>query len=99
MYSTISMPEFDRLYQENKNLSILDVQEPGEFLRGHIRHAHSLPLTHLAEQVVSLEKDQTYYVICQSGNRSTVACQYLSISGFQAINIRGGMSAWKGARV
>lgn len=42
---------------------------------------------------------ETVYVICQSGMRSKRAVKALRKHGVDAINVRGGMSMWRGHRV
>jgi rhodanese-related sulfurtransferase len=49
------------------------------------------------EQISELPKDETYYVVCRSGNRSASACRFMESQGFtQTINIEGGMMDWEG---
>ena len=36
-------------------------------------------------------------VVCRSGNRSARATKVLSKAGFDAVNLTGGMAAWKAA--
>lgn len=90
----ISNAEFSELYKNNKNLNIIDVREDYEYENGHIPGAQSAPLSSFP---VLLDKEKTYYVVCQSGGRSSMACQMLKQDGQDVINVEGGMSAWKGA--
>lgn len=93
MYKTISMSEFDEVYRKKDGMTILDVREEDEYKSGHIPGARSAPLSGFPAQ---LEKGKTYYVVCQSGGRSTMACQYLARNGHDVVNVMGGMSAWRG---
>lgn len=93
MYNSMSMPEFDELHRKKKKINILDVRESDEFRRGHIPGAQSVPLSHFP---VELEKEQSYYIVCQSGSRSAVAAQYLAAQGHDVTNLIGGMSTWRG---
>ena len=43
-----------------------------------------------------LKKEQKYYIVCQSGGRSSQACNTLSKQGFQVINVLGGMGSYQG---
>lgn len=95
MYKTIFIDEF-YLNEKNKNLKILDVREVDEFHNGHIPSAKNLPLSTLQNSINTLEKAEAYYVICQSGGRSSAACDFLSTLGFDVTNVMGGMAAWKG---
>lgn len=93
MFNSISMPEFDERYRKNKDIHIIDVREDDEFESGHIPGAKSLPLSQFP---MELDKDKSYYVVCQSGGRSSMACQLLAQNGYDVTNVMGGMSAWRG---
>ena len=47
--------------------------------------------------LVELKKfqDETIYVVCRSGNRSNFGKDLLIENNFKAVNIDGGMLAWK----
>ena len=91
METSISMPEFYKKYQ-TETLSILDVREDYEFQMGHVPTAKNLPLSTFETG----DKQETYYVICQSGTRSAAACQFLSAQEFDVTNVAGGMNFWHG---
>lgn len=95
MYKSVGADEF---YQKVKTeeLIILDVREMDEFESGHISVAQTMPLSGLEEQLDKLDQGSEYYVICHSGGRSAMACEYLSNQGYQVVNVLGGMSSWKG---
>ena len=95
VYQSIANDEFYQK-QKKKSLSILDVREREEFASGHIPNAHNLPLSQLSLCSDKLNKNTSYYVICQSGRRSAQACTFLSSHGYQVTNVMGGMSTWKG---
>jgi len=88
----------DAFYQKSKQipLTIIDVRESDEFAEGHIPQAINRPLSILVEEIDSFEKDKTYYIVCQSGGRSSQACSYLSSEGIRVVNVLGGMSEWQG---
>ena len=91
METSISMPEFYKKYQ-TETLSILDVREDYEFQMGHVPTAKNLPLSTFETG----DKQEKYYVICQSGARSAAACQFLSAQGLHVTNVAGGMNIWPG---
>lgn len=95
MFSSMSMPEF---YQKTKreSVKIIDVREKEEYDYGHVPTAVNLPLSELAESYPTLEKDQEYFLICQTGGRSATACQFLGNQGYKVVNVMGGTSAWMG---
>ena len=88
----ITFDEFYQLYQ-NDQLSLVDVREVDEYEALHLKDAHNLPLSQLADIFDQLDKDQLHYVICKSGMRSARACQFLAEQGYEVINVQGGMMA------
>lgn len=72
---------------------IVDVREIEEYNAGHIPDALNVPLTSITKgEYGSLEQDQKYIIICQSGNRSQTASEQLIKAGFQVLNVKQGMS-------
>ncbi|WP_453997625.1 rhodanese-like domain-containing protein [Bacillus nitroreducens] len=55
-----------------------------------------MPLGQLALLKGELDKDQTYIVACQSGNRSKAACGILAALGYEVEDLVGGMNNWSG---
>ena len=80
---------------ELTNPSIIDVREPVEYVSGHAPAAANVPLGELVARVEELDRDNTIYVICESGRRSAQAVEWLSAQGFDAVNVDGGTSAWR----
>lgn len=86
--------------QQNKDVHLIDVRTPAEFREVHATTAVNIPLDQLtAEQFQSLVKENgtdPVYLICQSGNRSSRACQKLIDGGFaNVVSIEGGTKAWE----
>lgn len=98
MYNSIGADEFYQL-TKNQSLNIVDVREADEFQAGHIESAQSLPLSGLGSTFSTLPKDKEYYIICLSGGRSSMACDFLAQQGYKVTNVLGGMSSWKGETV
>lgn len=77
---------------------VLDVREPGEFAGGSIPGAVNIPLGDLPRRLADVPHDRTIACLCRSGNRSGEAQSILLGKGFDAVNLTGGMLAWKGGR-
>ena len=76
---------------------IIDVREQWEWDRGHAPTAVLMPMSSFADHVDELPTDADILVICHSGARSyTVACA-LADGGYRAVDVLGGMDAWKHA--
>ena len=73
------------------NINIIDVRTPQEFKGGHIDGAKNIPYPGIilnANQF--LNKDEEFYFICRSGNRSAMTVTQLLNMGYKAINVSGG---------
>lgn len=93
-FQNVSVDEAKQLLDENK-VVVLDVRTPEEFQEGHIPNATLLPLQELENRLDELDKDESYLIVCRSGNRSAQASEILSNHGFANIyNMTGGMGSW-----
>ena len=87
---TISVPELETHYQDNRNINILDVRRPGEWDAQHIESAQLFTLDFINKNMSEVSKDKTYYMHCRSGYRSTVAASILKARGFEnLVNVHG----------
>ena len=53
-------------------------------------------LTDFLSAVNSLDKKNSYFLYCRSGNRSAQACMYMHDKGFTTYNLMGGMMSGDG---
>ena len=75
---------------------LLDVREPEEYGGGHVPGAVNLPQAELAWRLGELDISSPYLLICEGGQRSLRAAQFLKQVGFARVtNVRGGMAAWR----
>jgi rhodanese-related sulfurtransferase len=78
----------------DRSVAVIDVRQPAEWRRGHIRDSLNLPLTQLASRLQGLPNDKPVVAVCASGHRSALAARTLQRAGYQAENLKGGMHAW-----
>ena len=94
----VSMEEFQSNILDS-NTVVLDVRTEEEFHGplGHIKGAILIPIDELSLRINELNevKSKDIYVVCRSGNRSNFGKNILRENNFNAINIDGGMLAWK----
>jgi rhodanese-related sulfurtransferase len=95
MYKTVMMNDLEQLIKKG-TLNILDVREPEEYEEGHIPGAILTPISDFMNHISKIEKNKEYYIVCYSGARSQVVADYLGKNGFQATNVMGGMSLYRG---
>ncbi len=78
-------------------VELIDIREPYEYRSGSLKSAKNIPMGELINEPTKyLSKDNTYYVMCQSGGRSGQACNFLRNRGFDVINVAGGIGSYIG---
>jgi len=78
----------------NESYIFLDVREQSEWDAGHYKQATFFPMSTMdldSNEEISLNKDDSYIVVCRSGNRSRVFSEYLQDNEIAAVNLAGGM--------
>jgi rhodanese-related sulfurtransferase len=96
---SISAVELDAKLKNGKRPLVLDVRQREEYRSGHIAVAKLIPLNELGTRLKELPKEREIVCVCASGNRSSSATRALTKAGYNAINMKGGMSAWRGANL
>ena len=81
----------------NKNITLIDIREPYEYNEGSIKTSENIPMSNLISTPEDyLDKNDKYYIVCKSGNRSGKLCNILGAEGYNVVNLAGGMMAYKG---
>lgn len=70
----------------------LDVRLPSEFENFHLEGAINIPLYFIRMKLRTLDQDQPYVAVCDTGRRSSAAAFLLSERGFEAYCLRGGLA-------
>jgi rhodanese-related sulfurtransferase len=91
--STLSAEDFTERVRPGD--VVLDVRTPGEYAAGHLDGAVLMDLMDpgFRERAGALETDRTYYLYCQSGNRSGQATSMLRALGIEKAYNVGGIAA------
>lgn len=76
---------------------LVDVREEHEWNAGHAPDARFLPMSEIQQRVAELPDDTQLLIICHSGARSQRVAEFLVSDGFDAVNVAGGMLAWRAA--
>jgi rhodanese-related sulfurtransferase len=99
--SDIAVSDLHAKFVKGTPLLLLDVRNPDELTGslGALDGAVNIPLGDLERRMTELAKyqDREILVICRSGNRSGKAVSLLRKKGITAINVAGGMLAWRSA--
>ncbi|OQX28679.1 MAG: hypothetical protein B0D92_07630 [Spirochaeta sp. LUC14_002_19_P3] len=93
---TIPFDEFYSVYKERKSNGkgiILDIRTPREYDRGHVPAAKNIDYyaADFNQQLSKLDKDNAYFIYCNSGNRSGNSLKLFKELGFKEVyDLRGG---------
>ena len=96
MAKQVTPEEVAKRLQNGEEVIVIDVREGSEVATGKIPGAKHIPLGHLALRKGELDKQKTYIITCQSGNRSKAACGILEALGYKVEDMSGGMNQWGG---
>ena len=84
------------------NVVVLDVRTAEEFKEGHLEGAVNIDQAQsdfIEKAKDVLTTDKTIAVYCRSGRRSASAAGRLAAEGYKAVNMKGGILAWKEAQM
>ncbi len=82
------------------NIVVLDVRTVAEYTEGHISGAILIDQgksDFMEKAKALLPIDKKIAVYCRSGRRSASAAGRLADMGYQCVNLKGGINAWKNA--
>jgi thioredoxin len=83
-----------------KQVQLLDVRTKDEYAKGHLAnsmHADWNDKNEFRRRTEFLDKSAPVYVYCLSGGRSHAAAEALRKNGYSVYELKGGLTAWKGA--
>jgi rhodanese-related sulfurtransferase len=77
------------------NAVLVDIREPDEFARSHVKGAQSQPLSTWEKAHLTIDPDADVIFTCRSGMRTAGACDRLAarVNG-DAFVLEGGLDAW-----
>ena len=93
-FKTISPREIDA-YLFKPDYIIIDIREPRDFRRQHIKGAVCIPYEDLQERA-RLLRHKTLILYCERGSTSMKAARELAEEGFHVMTLVGGIQAYKG---
>lgn len=81
-------------FERSNDVTFLDVREWYEWDAGTIEGAVHVPIRELRDKLASVPREKPVVAICQIGQRSALAAEFLNHNGFEAHNLEGGVEAW-----
>jgi rhodanese-related sulfurtransferase len=88
--------ELDRMLKAHEPITIIDVREQEDFVKGHIPGAINIPHDSW-ENPKGLQKDRTNVVYCytQVCHLAARACVGFASKGYPVMELEGGFETWK----
>lgn len=92
--NSVDVNDLEELFSK---INLIDVREQYEYRSGHLPTAKNIPMGELLDDPEKfLDKSKEYYIICQSGSRSSRTCSMLKKHGYNVINVSGGTGGYRG---
>lgn len=92
--NSVNVNELEELFGK---INLIDIREQYEYRVGHLPTAKNIPMEELLNAPEKyLDKSKEYYIICQSGSRSSRTCSLLKSNGYNVINVSGGTGRYSG---
>ncbi len=93
--AAVAPKELQAAMQQEESPLVVDVRQPNEWEELRIGTVVNLPLNHLAEESVKLDRQTPVVAVCNSAYRSSLAIGVLEREGFQNVrSLDGGSEAW-----
>jgi hydroxyacylglutathione hydrolase len=89
---------YEQMSSSSEPIVLVDVRTPLEFADIHIDGAINIPAPELRTRYTELHPEKPTYLICSTGNRSSLAASILLQKGFEKVyNVAGGMTGYSAA--
>ncbi|OPJ63082.1 rhodanese-like domain-containing protein [Clostridium oryzae] len=76
-------------------VDLIDIRDSNEYANGHIPTAKNIPMEKLLGNTAEwLDKNKQYYIVCQTGGRSSKTCSKLFSEGYNVVNVEGGTGSY-----
>lgn len=85
----------DVAYARRQEFSFVDVRQDHEWDAGHVEGAEHIPLQELPARIGELDPSRPVVAVCQVGQRSGLAADFLIERGYDAHNLEGGLARWQ----
>lgn len=93
MKQIITIEELSQWLETDTRLQLIDVRSAGEYASGHVPRAINLPLEQVESRIDDLH-DGPVAILCQSGRRAKMACEFLTAHHSNLLVVEGGTQAW-----
>ena len=98
--SQVDPDEFEKIIADRDNVILLDMRTSSEYDEGHIEDALLIDVNSgdfRKEAKYKLSLGKTIAVYCRKGKRSDAGGKILVEEGYDVVNLKDGIEAWKSA--
>jgi rhodanese-related sulfurtransferase len=94
----VSAEELFNRISGDQQIALVDVRAAGEYSKYHIKGSVHIPAPDLRSRYRELRPDLPVYLLCSTGNRSSIGASVLKQKGFTKVhNVAGGMTGYSAA--
>ncbi len=97
VHEHISLEEFEKLLEQDKDVVLLDIRTLEEYSNGIIKGAENIDFysTQFRQNLNFLDKTKTYLIYCRTGSRTSEAINIMENLGFiEVYGLEGGILNW-----
>lgn len=92
--------DINKIDENIGKIKLIDIREPYETYSASIRGSKKVPMNILLRNPSKyLNKEDKFYIMCQSGMRSLKTVSELSKLGYKVINVSGGFRSYRGKNI
>ena len=96
-FSRITVQEAKEMI-DTGNVQVIDARNPDEHAAGHVPGSLLMPHMSVPGRIGQIADDKDVLMICKSGYRSALACEFAAAGGrTRLFNVEGGHDAWAAA--
>ena len=94
----MTVHDLEQWIDEGREVDVIDVREPAEWMEGHIAGALHVPMLEAVRRRAELSPERPKAVVCAGGLRSSAVISALKRHGLTNFhNVTGGMAEWSKA--
>ena len=95
MKTEITVDQLKKKLDKKEKFVLLDVRNQYELKYGEINDSKLIPVQEIEFRYPEIDKNKEIVCYCRTGGRSGRAAEFLRSKGFNALNLVGGILAWK----
>jgi rhodanese-related sulfurtransferase len=95
---SITEAELSQLLAQNAPVALIDIRDPRDFSRSHLRHARCAPSEQVADVLRTLPPESLVVLICRTGEKSAALADSLQgQTPHEVVALVKGLLEWEGA--